>query len=121
MKKPLFNTLMLLMTLAVIMQRVLTPLVTPPLIVHADGTLEICSWHGGISQPLLISLDGERLDAPSSPSPCPACTASAAVTLATELDAPLPASNLQPLLLVSSALPFFSAEGLPPVRAPPTV
>ncbi|WP_416885903.1 hypothetical protein [Marinospirillum sp.] len=67
------NTLLLLLALGMISHRVLLPFSLPPLVVHADGRIEICAWHGA-GQRLVISTNeqGETQTALSGTT-CPAC------------------------------------------------
>lgn len=112
-----FNTLMLLMALAVITQRVLTPFIVPPLLVHADGTLEICSWQGS-SERLLFNSQGERLESLQPHHPCPECANAPAINPQADLlTSELP---LACLLVAGTYPPPNPTTGLlPPARAPP--
>ena len=114
----IFNTLMLLMALAVITQRVLTPFMVPPLLVHADGTIEICSWQGG-SERLVFNSEGERLESLQPHHPCPECTSSPVISQQT---IPFPSGSPNsplPLAWVSPASDSTS-HLRPPARAPPS-
>lgn len=77
-QRPLFNTLMLLLALLVISQRVLTPFVVAPIQVHANGYIEICSWHGGLEKRFLET-DGELSESLQPLSYCPACLPTMAI------------------------------------------
>jgi len=109
---------MLLMALAVITQRVLTPFIVPPLLVHADGTLEICSWQGS-SERLVFNSQGERLESLQPHHPCPECTTSPVISQQTELF--LSQSPRLPLLEAAVSPASDPASYLrPPTRAPPS-
>jgi len=71
-KRPLFNTLMLLLALLVVTQRVITPFVVTPIQVHANGYVEICSWHGGFEK-RFIETDGQLNESLQPFNYCPAC------------------------------------------------
>lgn len=113
-----FNTLMFLMAVFVITQRVLTPFLVPPLIAHEDGTLELCSWHGS-HQRVLLSADGVGVEKLASEGHCPACTASAALAFNVH--------STESLSLVLAQLEHWSQPELTPAphyllalpRAPP--
>jgi len=112
-----FNTLMLLMALAVITQRVLTPFIVPPLLVHADGTLEICSWQGS-SERLVFNSQGERLKSLQPNHPCPECTTPPAISHQADLFLPEPPQ--QALLQATARSASQPGDYLrPPTRAPP--
>ncbi|WP_162299654.1 hypothetical protein [Marinospirillum perlucidum] len=113
-----FNSLMLVMAFLVITQRVLTPFVVPPLLVHADGTLEICSWQGS-SERLVFNSEGERVESQRPLSQCPACALSPAIT-ATAFPAHQTAGLVEPSLIPPSPGFYPPAETRqPPARAPP--
>ncbi|WP_404418605.1 hypothetical protein [Marinospirillum sp.] len=112
-----FNTLMLLMALAVITQRVLTPFIVPPLLVHADGTLEICSWQGS-SERLVFNNQGERLKSLQPNHPCPECTTSPALSQQADLFLPeSPQQAVSQARVRSASKPGDHLR--PPPRAPP--
>jgi len=111
------QTLMLLMALAVITQRVLTPFVVPPLLVHADGTLEICSWQGG-SQRLLLNSQGERIESLQPDFTCPDCASSPALSQDSfKLVQDEPHCEGTPTTTASAVQPTDYLH--PPSRAPP--
>ncbi|MBE0508272.1 MAG: hypothetical protein IBX50_16405 [Marinospirillum sp.] len=114
------NTWLLLFALAVMVSRVLTPFSVPPLVVHDNGFIEVCSWQGGISR-VLIDADGNQVESEQPPSHCPQCAASAA-TVAPELplisEQALPSRNLALTLQLQNTHPLFVALP-PPGRAPP--
>ncbi|SFB85332.1 hypothetical protein SAMN05660443_0544 [Marinospirillum celere] len=117
--RSLANTLFVLLMLAVISGRVLFPFNQPPLQVHADGSLEICSWQGS-GERLFFSPDGEPLESKTGPSLCPACILSTPVTGPSSLNLSLtPGSQNCPTPknlanLPTDLLPVFLA------RAPPS-
>lgn len=67
------NTLLLLLALGMISHRVLLPFSQPPLVVHQDGRIEICSWHGAGQRLLLSPTDAGPLQVELSGTTCPAC------------------------------------------------
>jgi hypothetical protein len=114
------NTWLLLLALAVVVSRVLTPFSVPAVVVHDNGYIEVCSWQGGTSRVLLDS-EGKQVESKQPLSHCPECTSATAVALPSfptlpELP-PVPAHLLNDYLFkdlsVFSALP-------PPSRAPPS-
>lgn len=78
-KRPLFNTLMLLLAFLVVTQRLVTPFVVAPIQVHANGYIEICTWHGGFEK-RLIETDGELSQSLQPFSYCPACVPAVAIS-----------------------------------------
>ncbi len=114
------NSWLLLLALAVMVNRVLTPFSVPPLVVHADGYIEVCSWQG-VTQRVLLNAEGEQLESQQPASHCPQCVAASAVTLP-ELTFVTPAItparfNALPLKTTRVAAVFVSRP--PPTRAPP--
>lgn len=114
------NSWLLLLALAVMVNRVLTPFSVPPLVVHADGYIEVCSWQG-VTERLLLNAAGEQVESLQPASHCPQCVASAALTLAV-----LTFNNLNPLPARFNSLPFNATAKQavfvsrpPPSRAPP--
>ncbi|WP_027849752.1 hypothetical protein [Marinospirillum minutulum] len=83
-KRPLFNTLMLLLALLVISQRLVTPFLVAPIQVHANGYIEVCSWHGGFEK-RLIATDGELSESLQPLNYCPACLPAIALSSVTDL------------------------------------
>lgn len=73
------NTWLLLLALAVMVNRVLTPFSVPALVVHEDGYIEICSWHGGTSR-VLLDAEGNQIESEQPFSYCPECTSPTAAT-----------------------------------------
>lgn len=114
------NTWLLLFALAVMVNRVLTPFSVPPLVVHDNGYIEICSWHGGISR-VLLDAEGNPIESEQPFSHCPQCVASAA-TVAPDLplisELVLPSRNLALALQLQNTHPLFVTLP-PPGRAPP--
>ncbi|NLW05852.1 MAG: hypothetical protein GX029_11620 [Pseudomonadaceae bacterium] len=114
------NAWLLLLALAVMVNRVLTPFSVPPLLVHADGYIEVCSWQG-VTQRILINAAGEQLESQQPASHCPQCVATAALTLPTlSFFAPnsIPARfNALPANAIAKQAIFVSRP--PPSRAPP--
>ena len=114
------NTWLLLFALAVMVNRVLTPFSVPPLVVHEDGYIEICSWHGGTSR-VLLDAEGNQVESEQPFSHCPECTSP---TAACQPDLDL-ASNLPPAIHPLSdfqddqQLAVFTTRP-PPSRAPPS-
>lgn len=118
-KNPVLNTLLLLLALAVVSQRVLLPFTVPPLVVHENGYVEICSWQSGGNQKLLFDAEGYPVDSAQPTGHCPACS----------FGSPLPVAGMAVVIprLVTSLLllrptqpgaPVFTS--LPPApRAPP--
>lgn len=78
-KRPLFNSLMLLLALLVVSQRILTPFVVAPIQIHANGYIEVCTWHGGFEQ-RLIETNGELSESLQPFSYCPACVPAVAIS-----------------------------------------
>lgn len=114
------NSWLLLLALAIMVNRVLTPFSVPPLVVHADGYIEVCSWQG-VSERILLNADGEQVESQQPASHCPQCVAATAVALP-ELAfiAPniIPARlNALPLKLTGKQPVFVTLP--PPSRAPP--
>lgn len=68
------NTWLLLLALAVMVSRVLAPFSVPPVVVHENGYIEICSWHGGTSR-VLLDADGNQIESEQPFSHCPQCVA----------------------------------------------
>jgi len=73
------NTWLLLLALAVMVNRVLTPFSVPALVVHEDGFIEICAWQGGTSR-VLLDADGNPIESEQPFSHCPECTSPTAAT-----------------------------------------
>jgi len=114
------NSWLLLLALAVMVNRVLTPFSVPPLLVHADGYIEVCSWQGAAKR-ILLNAEGEQIESQQPASHCPQCVASAAITLPkTTFNAPaiLPArfNALPPDSTIKQTV-YVSRP--PPSRAPP--
>lgn len=116
------NTWLLLFALAVMVSRVLTPFSVPAVVVHDNGYIEVCSWHGGISR-VLIDAEGNQFESEQPFSHCPQCVASVAL-VAPELpkisEQTLPSRNPVVALQQQNAHPLFVALP-PPGRAPPTL
>jgi hypothetical protein len=120
-RRPLLNTLLLLLALLATTQRVLTPFSIPPLVVHPSGYIQICSWQSGF-QPLLIDAQGERQESLQPQGHCPACAVAAA------LPETSPLAFLANLPVTTTATPYKNTPLQhnhllfgPPVRAPPVV
>lgn len=115
------NTWLLLFALAVMVSRVLTPYSVPPLVVHDNGYIEICSWQGGFER-VLLDADGNQVESEQPFSHCPQCVASA-VVVAPELplisEQALPAHNPAARPEHQNTEPLFVALP-PPGRAPPS-
>lgn len=114
------NTWLLLLALAIMVNRVLTPFSVPPIVVHADGYIEVCSWQG-VPQRILINADGEQVESQQPSSHCPQCVATSAVTLP-EIPFITPPvyparSNALPFKFTNTQPIFVSLP--PPSRAPP--
>ncbi len=114
------NTWLLLLALAIMVNRVLTPFSVPPLVVHADGYIEVCSWQG-TPQRILINADGEQIESQQPASPCPQCVASAAVALP---DLAFLTPNIIPAQFNALAVEHLHQQQVfntrpPPSRAPP--
>lgn len=111
------QTLMLLMAFAVMTQRVLTPFLVPPLILHADGTLEICSWQGS-SQRLVFNQQGERVDSLQPDFSCPQCTSAPATH---QVDTGLAQGPAAGFIIRTQGVEDASLSAYlhPPSRAPP--
>lgn len=120
-KRPLFNTLMLLLALQVISQRLVTPFLVAPIQVHANGYIEVCSWHGGFEK-RLIATDGELSESLQPFNYCPACLPAVALSSVTDLAylSDLPA---QPLLFTVITNQQTQHPNLlnPSPRAPPLI
>lgn len=114
------NSWLLLLALAVMVNRVLTPFSVPPLVVHADGYIEVCSWQG-VTERLLLNAAGEQIESQQPASHCPQCTTVSPLALpelAFIAPALLPARiNAQPLKATRVQAVFVSRP--PPSRAPP--
>lgn len=95
LKRPLFNTLMLLLAFLVVTQRLITPFVVAPIQVHANGYIEVCSWHGGFEK-RLIATAGELNESLQPFSYCPACLPAVTLSSITDLAylSDLPAQHL---------------------------
>ncbi len=120
-KRPLFNTLMFLLALLVITQRIITPFVVAPIQIHANGYIEVCSWHGGFEK-RLIATDGELSESLQPFNFCPACLTAVALSNVTDLAylSDLPA---QSLLFTAITNPQTQHPNLlsPSPRAPPLI
>lgn|SRR5690554_2902408 len=118
-KRPLLNTLLLLLALLAITQRVLTPFSIPALVIHPDGYIQICSWQSGF-QPLLLNAEGERQESLQPTGHCPACTVTPALpeTAALAFLARLPVI-FSPSLDVTTDPRRHNPRLQPPSRAPP--
>lgn len=120
-KRPLLNTLLLLLALLATTQRVLTPFSIPALVVHPNGYIQICSWQSGF-QTLLINAEGERQESLQPSGHCPACSVTPALPETRPLVflADLAANTLtSPSVIVPAAT--YNPLLLPPSRAPPVV
>ncbi len=109
----------LLLVLMAVSFRSLVPFVSPPLLVHPDGYVEVCSWDGGFER-LLLNSAGERVESRQPLVQVQDCL-------------PAPLTSLPEVLLRAQALdqarsqllPYrfiaeqTSAALLPPTRAPP--
>lgn len=114
------NTGLLLLALAVMMQRIVTPFMVPVLVVHENGYIEICSWHGG-SERILLDADGQPISSEQPFSYCPECASPSGLLLAITpaLTEPFWLA-LGSVLLPSAAHPPMAYLALPPPsRAPP--
>ena len=114
------NTWLLLLALAIMVNRVLTPFSVPPLVVHADGYIEVCSWQG-VPQRILINANGEQIESQQPASHCPQCVASASVTLP---DLTFLTPNIIPARFNALAVEHINQQPVfntrpPPSRAPP--
>ncbi len=101
--------------------RVLTPFSVPPLVVHANGYIEICSWQGGISR-LLLDADGKRIESEQPFSHCPQCVAGMATNLPERPHLVEQALAVQSAMMPLGSTPFphpAYAVLPPPSRAPP--
>ncbi|HKM14460.1 MAG TPA: hypothetical protein VJY63_00850 [Marinospirillum sp.] len=120
-KHPLFNTLMLLLALLVITQRLVAPFLVPPIQVHANGYIEICAWHGGFEK-RLIAMNDELSESLQPLNYCPACLPAVALSSMTDLAylSDLPA---QPLLFTVITNQQTQHPNLlsPSTRAPPAI
>ncbi|GLR63337.1 hypothetical protein [Marinospirillum insulare] len=114
------NSWLLLLALAVMVNRVLTPFSVPPLVVHADGYIEVCSWQG-VTERILLNANGEQVESQQPTSHCPQCVAASAVTLP-ELTFVTPAitpARLNALPFNTTAKQAVFVSRPPPSRAPP--
>jgi hypothetical protein len=114
------NTWLLLFALAVMANRVLTPFSVPAVVVHENGYIEICSWHGGISR-VLLDAEGNQVESEQPFSHCPECTSPTAacqpyLDLASNLP---PAIHQLPEFQVHQQLAVFTTRP-PPSRASPS-
>jgi hypothetical protein len=115
------NTWLLLFALAVMVNRVLTPFSVPPLVVHDNGYIEICSWHGGISR-VLLDADGNPVESEQAFSHCPQCVAGTATSLPERPHLAEQSLAVQSAITLLDINPFphpAYAVLPPPSRAPP--
>ncbi|WP_114417689.1 hypothetical protein [Marinospirillum perlucidum] len=115
------NTWLLLLAITVMVNRLLTPFLVPPLVVHDNGYIEVCSWQGG-SERLLLDSNGQQIESEQPFSHCPDCasgTALLAQNVAAGLQELPPARN--PVLVIGSLAPLSPTHLLPPTRAPPLI
>ncbi|GLR64306.1 hypothetical protein [Marinospirillum insulare] len=120
-KRPLFNTLMLLLALLVITQRVITPFLVAPIQVHANGYIEVCAWHGGFEK-RLIATDTELSESLQPFNYCPACLPALATSSLADLDY-LSYLPIESLLFTSVPNPLHQHPNLftASPRAPPLI
>ncbi|SFC19977.1 hypothetical protein SAMN05660443_1856 [Marinospirillum celere] len=113
------NTWLLLFALAVMVNRVLTPFSVPALVVHEDGYIEICAWHGGTSR-VLLDAEGNQVESEQPFSYCPECTSPTAASLPDlDLASDLPPPTQRPPeFQLHQHLAVFTTRP-PPSRAPP--
>ncbi|MDR9468166.1 DUF2946 family protein [Marinospirillum sp.] len=114
------NTWLLLLALAVMVSRVLTPFSVPALVVHESGYIEICSWQGGTDR-VLLDAEGNQVESEQPLSHCPECTSASAVTLPSFpilTDLPPPPPNLLNAYFFKDISVFAALP--PPSRAPPS-
>ncbi|SFX11301.1 DUF2946 family protein [Marinospirillum alkaliphilum] len=118
-KHPILNTLLLLLAFGVISQRVLLPFTMPPLVVHENGYVEICSWQSAGSQKLLFDADGNPVDSAQPVGHCPACSfGNPLFTTNLDVNTPIIATPTFPIGFTTPDIPRFTS--LPPApRAPP--
>ena len=74
------NTWLLLLALTVMVSRVLMPFSVPPIVVHDNGFIEICSTQGGFER-ILLDAEGNQVESKQPLSHCPQCTACTAIGL----------------------------------------
>ncbi|HKM15383.1 MAG TPA: hypothetical protein VJY63_05610 [Marinospirillum sp.] len=114
------NTWLLLLALAVMVSRVLTPFSVPPIVVHDNGFIEVCSTQGGFER-ILLDAEGNQVESKQPLSHCPQCAAGTVIGLPerpfiVEQHLTVHQPSLSTITLLTHS-PYTALP--PPTRAPP--